>query len=52
MMGHLEETDGSDTGICSWGLLCDYGVRQEEMWSHYLKRMMEAGASRETKTGK
>jgi DUF971 family protein len=40
-------SDGHDTGIYSWDLLYDYGVRQDEMWQHYLKRMEEAGASRE-----
>jgi DUF971 family protein len=40
-------SDGHDTGIYSWDLLYDYGTRQEEMWQHYLKRMAEAGASRE-----
>jgi len=40
-------SDGHDTGIYSWDLLYDYGRRQEEMWRHYLKRMEEAGASRE-----
>lgn len=40
-------SDGHDTGIYSWDLLYDYGMRQEEMWQHYLKRMEEAGASRE-----
>jgi DUF971 family protein len=43
----LTFSDGHDTGIYSWDLLYDYGVRQEEMWQHYLKRMAEAGASRE-----
>ena len=42
-------SDGHDTGIYSWDLLYDYGRRQEEMWRHYLKRMEEAGASREPK---
>jgi DUF971 family protein len=42
-------SDGHDTGIYSWDLLYDYGTRQEEMWQHYLKRMQEAGASREPK---
>lgn len=41
-------SDGHDTGIFSWDLLYDYGMRLEEMWRHYLKRMQEAGASRET----
>ena len=40
-------SDGHDTGIYSWDLLYDYGLRQDEMWQHYLKRMQEAGASRD-----
>lgn len=40
-------SDGHDTGIYSWDLLYDYGMRQDEMWQHYLKRMDDAGASRE-----
>ena len=43
----LTFSDGHDTGIYSWDLLYDYGSRQEEMWRHYLRRMQEAGASRE-----
>jgi DUF971 family protein len=43
----LHFSDGHDTGIYSWTLLYEYGVRQEDMWQHYLKRMEEAGASRE-----
>ena len=43
----LAFSDGHDTGIYSWDLLYDYGARQDEMWRHYLKRMEEAGASRE-----
>jgi DUF971 family protein len=45
-------SDGHDTGIYSWDLLYDYGLRQEEMWRHYLQRMEEAGASREPQAGK
>jgi DUF971 family protein len=33
-------------------LLYDYGMRQDEMWRHYLRRMQEAGASREPPKGK
>ena len=44
----LAFSDGHDTGIYSWDLLYDYGRRHDEMWQHYLKRMAEAGASRET----
>jgi DUF971 family protein len=40
-------SDGHDTGIYSWALIYDYGMRQEEMWRHYLERMAAAGASRE-----
>jgi len=48
----LTFSDGHDTGIYSWDLLYDYGVKQNEMWQHYLARMAEAGASREAvKTG-
>ena len=43
----LHFSDGHNTGIYSWDLLYDYGMRQDEMWRHYLRRMEEAGASRE-----
>ncbi len=42
-------SDGHDTGIFSWDLLYDYGLHQDEMWQHYLRRLAEAGASREQK---
>ena len=42
-------SDGHDTGIYSWDLLYDYGLRQPEMWALYLRRLEEAGASREKK---
>ena len=45
-------SDGHDTGIYSWDLLYDYGMRQDEMWRTYLKRMEEAGVSRESPKGK
>jgi DUF971 family protein len=47
----LAFSDGHDTGIYSWDLLYDYGMRQTEMWQSYLKRMAEAGASREPSAG-
>jgi len=47
----LAFSDGHDTGIYSWDLLYDYGIRQDEMWRTYLKRMEEAGASREAQKG-
>jgi DUF971 family protein len=48
----LTFSDGHDTGIYSWDLLYEYGARQDEMWRNYLKRMDEAGASREPQPGK
>ena len=42
-------SDGHDTGIFSWDLLYDYGVRQNDMWQHYLRRLAENGASRDKK---
>jgi DUF971 family protein len=48
----LAFSDGHDTGIYSWELLYEYGMHQDEMWRHYLKRMEEAGASREPVSGK
>lgn len=43
----LRFSDGHDTGIYSWDLLYDYGLRQESMWQDYLQRLQKAGASRE-----
>lgn len=40
-------SDGHDTGIYSWELLYEYGLRQEEMWRRYLERLEKAGASRD-----
>ena len=40
-------SDGHDTGIYSWDLLYDYGRRHDAMWQAYLKRLAEAGASRD-----
>ena len=40
-------SDGHTTGIYPWELLYDFGLHQEEMWQRYLKRLEEAGASRE-----
>ncbi len=42
-------SDGHDTGIFSWDLLYDYGVRQNDMWQHYLGRLAENNASRDKK---
>jgi DUF971 family protein len=43
----LTFSDGHASGIYSWDLLYDYGLHQEQMWQHFLKRLEEAGASRE-----
>jgi DUF971 family protein len=43
----LTFSDGHDTGIYSWELLYDFGLRQDEMWQRYLKRLAEAGVSRD-----
>jgi len=40
-------SDGHDTGIYSWDLLYEYGLRQDELWQRYLERLAAAGASRE-----
>jgi DUF971 family protein len=45
-------SDGHETGIYSWDLLYDYGSKQDEMWQHYLRRLTEAGGSRETASKK
>lgn len=43
----LAFSDGHDTGIYSWDLLYEYGMKQERMWAAYLERLKVAGASRE-----
>jgi len=43
----LNFSDGHNTGLYSWDLLYDYGMHQEEMWQWYLRRMEDAGTSRE-----
>jgi DUF971 family protein len=44
-------SDGHDTGIYSWELLYELGARQDELWQGYLKRLEEAGASRDPVPG-
>jgi DUF971 family protein len=43
-------SDGHDSGIYSWDYLYDLGAKREFYWNSYLRRMTEAGASREPKT--
>jgi len=40
-------SDGHYTGIFSWDYLYWLGDRQQELWQDYLRRLEEAGASRE-----
>jgi DUF971 family protein len=42
----LDFSDGHNTGLYSWDLLYDYGLRQDEMWQHYLRRMEAESANR------
>ena len=44
-------SDGHDSGLYSWDYLYKLGANQEAMWTHYLQRMQEAGASRDAATG-
>ena len=43
----LRFSDGHDTGIYSWDLLYDYGLKHDAMWQRYLDRLDQAGASRD-----
>ncbi len=43
-------SDGHDSGIYSWDYLYDLGRKQDFYWQAYLRRLDEAGASREPKT--
>ncbi len=42
----LHFSDGHNTGIYSWDILHDYGLRQQALWEQYLQRLHAAGASR------
>jgi DUF971 family protein len=39
-------SDGHSTGIFSWEYLYELGTDQENLWSKYLEKMKQAGASR------
>jgi len=43
-------SDGHDSGIFSWDYLYDLGRKQDFYWQAYLRRMEEAGESREPKS--
>lgn len=40
-------TDGHESGLYSWDLLYHLGVHRAELWQAYLKRLDQAGASRD-----
>lgn len=40
-------SDGHDTGIYSWSYLYELGTEREELWTEYIQRLVQAGASRE-----
>jgi DUF971 family protein len=43
----LAFSDGHDTGIFSWDYLYALGESQQRLWDEYLRRLAEAGASRD-----
>ncbi|MEI8034193.1 MAG: DUF971 domain-containing protein [Betaproteobacteria bacterium] len=43
----LNFTDGHNTGLYSWDLLYDLGLRQETLWNDYLARLEAASQSRD-----
>ena len=43
----IDFDDLHDTGIYSWRILYDFGLRQKSLWAHYLKEMEELGLSRD-----
>jgi DUF971 family protein len=45
----IDFDDGHDSGLYTWEYLRLLSTHQVEMWQEYLRRMQEAGASREPK---
>lgn len=43
----IDFSDGHDTGIYSWKFLYELGMNHANMWQDYLKKLEEAGKSRE-----
>jgi len=43
----IEFSDGHDTGIFSWQYLFELGSKQEDNWAAYLKKLEDAGKSRQ-----
>ncbi len=44
----LSFDDGHDTGIYSWPYLYELGSNQKARWDDYLRRLTEAGATRDS----
>jgi DUF971 family protein len=40
-------SDGHDTGLYSWDYLYELGIHQDAFWEDYLRRLADAGASRD-----
>ena len=40
-------SDGHDTGLYSWDTLHDYGQRQQQLFAHYIERLMASGGNRD-----
>ena len=40
-------SDGHDTGLYAWDYLYELGRDRDELWRRYLRRLEEAGASRD-----
>ena len=43
-------SDGHDTGLYSWDMLYNLGVRQDSLWQEYLSRLEAANANRDDDT--
>ena len=44
-------SDGHDSGLFTWKYLYELGTFRDTMWAHYLRRMEDAGASRDPQPG-
>jgi len=40
-------SDGHDTGLYSWDYLYELGIHQDALWETYLRRLADAGQSRD-----
>jgi len=43
-------SDGHDTGIYSWSHLYKLATNRDSLWNEYLKKLVDAGHSRNSKT--